>query len=468
MRACALLAVALLLATSAYCDTVTVSPDNMQGWDVEINKWGLAYFTSCGCVWDETGAGFPSGRGAFYAMTTGGEGNTPDSVWLGMDTLNGQPLAGVTLNQIKTLQYTCYVSDMPNYKVGSAGENEWKYPREPICLQFVVQDSVGNRRNIWFRPWSSKPEGGGYGGNPADQMGQWITYDCIACTPQFTGWIKTITPMWNEPIINNQYNSWADLCTVYGDYTLVATAAEGTTYHSAGWDNNTSPPGATTATATGMPLNFEVGARKSQYKDIWGATTGKNWIPESCWFKGYVDTFTIGVDFNSDGDDADQGEQTTYDFEPAATAQEPELVALNMRSICEGQTLTDFSTGPRTGYAAIWESSNLWKFFRTRLFGQVKLLPAPVQAEEGGFSEDGNTVTCTYFDITDGSSGIPVPITVRVRDDDGIIYNKVMWGGEFVGVSGDVRRKPWGLTKMRYVWSCAGNVEDYTYIPPPP
>jgi hypothetical protein len=447
-----------LLASCAQCASLTVSPENMQGWAMTANKFGLAYLTSGGCVWDETGSGFPSGKGAYYALTTGGgvstTDKTPDTCWLGLDTLNGTPLAGIRLSQIKTMRYTSYASDMPNYQIT---EGEWKYPREPICLQFVVQDETGSRRNIWFRPWSYKPQGGGYGGNPADQMGQWITYDCINCTPEFVGPIRTIKPMWSEPISNGQFNSWADVCALYGNETLVPTAAVGEYYHTAGWDGTTTPTGNPTATATGMPLNFEVGARKFQYNGIWGGSGV--WFPESINFKGYVDTFTLGVDLNNDGDDADEGEQITYDFEPSADTADPQVVALNLRSICEGDTTTSGSTTHRTGYAVPWDYYKIWAKFRSRLVGQVTNV---TQSQEGIYSENGNRFTSVYADFHDGSSNIPVPIQVRIKDPDGTLFEQLQWGGNWIGISGDVRRKPWGLIKMRYVWSCDANTNDLT------
>lgn len=134
-RLVVVMAAAVLLASSCYCATVTVRPGDMSGWDVTVNRNGLAYFTSGGMVLSETTGGFPSGKGAFYALcTAGGQSSsdkTPDTVWLGLGDYNGQPLSNVTLNQIKTLRYTAYVSDMPTYQVK---EGEWKYPREPITL----------------------------------------------------------------------------------------------------------------------------------------------------------------------------------------------------------------------------------------------------------------------------------------------------------------------------------------------
>lgn len=468
MRIYVLLSAVLFLATSACCDIVTVSPDNAQGWSVKVNKNGLAYFTAGGPVLYETATGFPSGRGAFYAVCMSGgvssTDKTPDTVWLGLDTFNGQPLAGVKLNQIKTLRYTSYVSDMPTY---NATTNEWKYPRQPICLQFVITDGA-NRRNLWFRPWSNKPEGHGYGGNPADQMAQWITYDCINCTPQFTGPKNggyTITPLWNEPVTNRIFYNWDEVCGYFGEWTLVPTAPPGDPLCSAGWDGSTDPVGSVTATATGMPLNFEVGARKYIYKDIWGKTVATNWFPESVNFRGYVDTFTMGIDFGTP--EEPNVVETTYDFEPAAAAKAPRLVALNLRSICEGEAISGGSTNERTGYAAIWENWNCWKSFYTRLFGKTSdVWPLPeTGVPEGAYSENGNTVSGVYASITDGSSGIPVPIKLRLRDPDGSLYEKMQWGDEFIGVTGDVRRKPGGLIKMRYIWSCADNVNDYTYVP---
>jgi hypothetical protein len=74
-----------------------------------------------------------------------------------------------------------------------------------------------------------------------------------------------------------------------------------------------------------------VGARKFQYKDIWGTTKGTNWFPESIYFRGYLDTFTFGVDYGGETGVV----ETTYDFEPAAAATAPKVVALNNRSLLE-------------------------------------------------------------------------------------------------------------------------------------
>lgn len=317
--------------------------------------------------------------------------------------------------------------------------------------------------NLWFRPWSNKPEGHGYGGNPADQLGQWITYDCINCTPQFSGPKATITPLWSQPEGNVDYHSWAEVCADYGTWTIVPTS---TTWdptnlqlRSPGWDNSTTPVGSSKSTGTGTGLNFEVGARKFAHSNIWsnqGVNT--NWFPESLNFKGYADTFTIAVEYGTE-EEPDVVE-TTYDFEPAADAKEPQLISCNLRSRCEGDWDPTGWTNHFINYAAIWENSGVWKLFRTKLFGSA--LTEPSQAEEGIYSEDGNTVTCRYVDISDGSGGIPVPVTLRARDPGGTLYDN-LYGGNYISAIGEVRRKPWGNVKMWYIWTCAGNVVNYTY-----
>jgi hypothetical protein len=274
--------------------------------------------------------------------------------------------------------------------------------------------------------------------------------------------------MWNEPSGNQKFYDWSQLCSVYGEATLVATSTTFDTlngqFKSAGWDGSTDPIGSPTATATGMPLNFQVGARKYIYKDIWGSATSKNWFPESVNFRGYVDTFTMGIDYGTP--EEPNVVERTFDFEPAPGMTKPTTVALNMRSICEGEAISGVSTGDRTNYAAIWEGS-VWKRFISRLYGKttnVSQLPETGVAE-GIYSEDHVTFTGVYADIWDGSQGIPVPIKVRIKDPDGSMFEKMQWGGEWIGITGDVRRKPGGLIKMRYVWSCAGNVNDLTYNP---
>lgn len=455
----------LLLASSAYAATVTVSPDNMQGWATAVNKNGLCYFTGSGPVKYETATGFASGKGAFYALCMSGgtstADKTPDTVWLGLDTFNGQPLAGIKLSQIKTMQYTCYVSDMPTMNMSAPFGivNEWKYPREPICLQFVVTGPDG-RKNIWFRPWSNDPQGHGYGGSPATQMGQWVTYDCVNCTSQAAGVTSSITPMWNEPVSNQKFLSWASVCNSYGDYTLVATSTTFDTangqYKSAGWDGKTEPVGSTTSTGTGMALNFEVGARKYAYKDIWGHADLQNWYPESINFRGYVDTFKLGVDYGTP--ESPNVVETTFDFEPAAATATPDVVACNLRSLCEGVLNVDGSATVRSGYAGVWENSS-WKRFVTRACGMTA--GTVQQVNEGAYSEDHVSFTSVYCNLTDGSSNIPVPVIARAKDPDGALFAELMWGGNYVGITADVRRRPTGLVKERWLWGTGAQTVNY-------
>lgn len=457
------MAAVIVMASGGYCATVVVSPDNMQGWDMAVNRNGLAYFTRAGALGYETNVGFPSGSGAFYAICTGGgtggtiaAAKTPDTVWLGLDTYNGQPLGGdggVFLDQIKTLEYTAYVSDGPTY----ISADFWKYPRQPITLQFVITNTLGGaeRKCLWFRPWlknGSEPQGSGYGGDPLTQLGKWITYDCMNCS-YVTGGVTRTDVAWNEPISNAIYHSWAEVCAAYPSWWLVGTAPVGDPLHSAGWDLSTEPAGATTATATGMAMNFEVGARKFQYNGIWGATKGINWFPESIYFKGYLDTFTFGVDYGGETGVV----ETTYDFEPAAAATAPKVVALNNRSLVECDYDPEHgSTNGRVGYAAIFESaSGFWKLFNTRAFGMA----TNVRQVQEGVNQN---YQCCYFELTDGSSGISIPYTVRVRDADGSVFAN-MQNADMVGVTADVRRLPWGLNKNWYLWSCASNLYDYTY-----
>ena len=78
------------------------------------------------------------GRGAFYAALDfrGTDTTAPPSAWLGLDTFNGRPLAGIALKRITKLEYYAYVAHIP-----------------PMC----IWTAVGRMRQIHKAPEQARP-----------------------------------------------------------------------------------------------------------------------------------------------------------------------------------------------------------------------------------------------------------------------------------------------------------------------
>lgn len=300
------------LSAVSTAGTITVTPADPNGWSwTGAHKSALA-FANYGPAVDE-GAGFLYGNGAFYAMcgeSGNNVGETPGTVWLGLDQQEGVPLPGTPLDSIKTLKYSTYVSTWPTYR---DNDRYPRWPRQPIQLQiqFVLSDGV-TCRYVMHRPW------GLVGDNQGLWVGQWENWNAVTCNSY------NPNDVWYDTITYAVYNSWADVCAAYPGAVLAPTSttwdpANGQ-WKSTGWDAKADPPGWPTASGTGKCINLEVGARKYA-TDVFGQPKDYAWWKEGFSFKGYVDNFTIGIDRNADGDDTDPGERTAYDFESTAPPQ---------------------------------------------------------------------------------------------------------------------------------------------------
>lgn len=331
-----------LLAACCSAAVVTVKDSTPNGWAWTSNK-GILFFSGGGPCIDED-AGFRLGSGALYAECgyNAGTGTlTPSTNWIGTDIHAGQPLSGVLLTQIKELTYSTYVTKRWTMQGGSG---EWKWPRMPFQLQITIRNEAGSRRQLWHRPWYTEKDGARGSNYSSDHLGKWEDWDAIngafpgnqwyEAQTNWTGVWSTGDPL--NPGIIEKYPGWY----------LVETSTE-LPLRSAGWDGSTDPIGAATSTATGMPLNFSVGARKGS-TNIFGGTAPA-WSTESIGFKGYVDNFTLGVDFDSSGT-LEPSEVVTYDFETDRPA--PLVVCTN------GKALNNAPGNPK-------------HLFRHKLFGIV-------------------------------------------------------------------------------------------------
>lgn len=366
---------------------VTVTPENMAslGWSVATNRNATAGLVKYGCAIYEANRGLITeneninlGKGTFYATLdySGGPGTSGSAVqsataWLGLDKWNGQPLAGITLNRITKMKYFGFVSKEPTRTTGGANwdsyDQWWIGPRQPICLEITAENpnDPSDRRQFWFRPWQTAKISGD---NCRRQAQRWLWYDCIDGTPQVQ-----VTKRWycyrglspdGTTSLDEVYGTWADLIAVYGDWKLVQTS---TTYNpaagqykSAGWDNQTTPPGTPTCSATGKCINFQVGARKG-VANVYGPENGTdtvNWAGYYWGFRGHVDFFTLGID----------GVDITYDFEPSPTEQDVQIVGINQLAQFDpimGSTVIGYNNAPVRQYP------HLLDYYPVRLTGKV-------------------------------------------------------------------------------------------------
>ena len=319
------------VAARAGAEVVVVSPENMQRWVIATGSGAKASLVASGpAVYEREKAfmaedGKDLGRGAYYVAIGFEAGRTPPTAWLGLDTFGGRPLARTALNRITSMEYYAYNAHIPtgtaNPKNWSSWSLWWTYPKQLIQLQLTAQSPDGRqRRQFWFMPWQKAKI---RGENSGRHCRKWLRYDAIRfnhpgafmCGRWFT---------YGPP--QQEFASWADLVNAYGDWTLVPTSTSGFTdggWRSAGWDDTTDPKGAPACTATGMCLNFVVGARKDSAA-VFGAEAVK-WANDYRGFKGYIDWFTLGID----------GKTVTYDFEPAAGVQPPKVVDLGNKEAAE-------------------------------------------------------------------------------------------------------------------------------------
>lgn len=315
---------------------VSVSPDDMQGWVIATNQNATGELTNRGPAVFERELPFVAddgrdlGRGAYYA-SIGLEGGTPPTAWLGLDTFDGRPLAGVALRSITRLDYYAYNAHIP---VGTANPNHWdswklwwKYPRQLIQLQLTAQSPDGEqRRQFWYMPWQKHKI---RGENSGRHCRKWLRYDAIQGDPpgpvMCDRWFTYGPPQ-------QEFASWADLLQEYGDWTLVPTSREAFAdggWRSAGWDETTDPAGAPACTATGTCLNFVVGARK-EFAAVYDSDSVR-WANDYGGFQGYVDWFTLEID----------GKCITFNFEPARDAAPPEVIESTATAAAAGETNAD-------------------------------------------------------------------------------------------------------------------------------
>jgi hypothetical protein len=246
----------------------------------------------------------------------------PPTAWLGLDTFDGRPLGGVALKRITRLDYYAYNAHIPvstgNPKHWTSWKLWWTYPRQLIQLQLTAQSPDGKqRKQFWFMPWQKFKI---RGENSGRHCKKWLHYDPI----HFEAPGPVMRPRWftyGPP--QETFDSWANLIRVYGDWTLVPTSKETSAdggWKSAGWDDTTDPAGAPACTATGLCLNFVVGARK-EFAAAYDADVIR-WANDYRGFEGYVDWFTLGID----------GKSVTYNFEPAGNAAPLKIIELNCQS----------------------------------------------------------------------------------------------------------------------------------------
>lgn len=343
---CTLMTVALAVAAvSAQAAVVTVTPENMGGWSIETSRGAVASLANYGyavaqrpaTINNVTGKGpwtaedgTSLGQGAYYATLAQSGYST---AWLGLDTWNGQSLAGVALNSITRLEYYALNAHMPS--IGSPPWDAWtywQYSRQPIQLQITAQSPDGtDRKQFWFLPWEPvgwDPSRGSFlrGDKAGVNTNKWCRYDCI----NFNNPGPYMAGYWYCPDPEIAFKSWnkpADapdtVISQFGNYTLVSTSNDPypTGMKSAGWDGMTDPPGSPLCTGTGRCINFEVGARKGGPLHLY-LQDGVSWETDFQQFRGYVDRFTLGID----------GTNETYDFEPSAAAEPPQVVCMNIKS----------------------------------------------------------------------------------------------------------------------------------------
>lgn len=321
--------VALVVSDASWAGdkVVTVSPDHMQGWVIVAHNGAKGKLANHGPAVFERGRPFFAddgrdlGKGAFYAAIGLDAEATPPTVWLGLDNLAGQPLAGVALKRITGLDYYAYNAHIPvataNPKHWSSWKLWWIYPRQLIQLQLTAQSPDGKqRKQFWFMPWQKHKI---RGENSGRHCKKWLHYDPIqgdAPGPMMCARWFTFGPPREE------FASWTDLVRVYGDWTLAPTTqkafADGG-WKSAGWDDETDPKGAPACTATGRCLNFVAGARK-EYAAVFDADTVR-WANDYRGFQGYVDWFTLGID----------GKSVTFNFEPRSDSAPPKIIEMTAK-----------------------------------------------------------------------------------------------------------------------------------------
>lgn len=435
------LAAIIVVAMSPVCaDVVTISPSNPGDWSWMANchmDAARAYFTAGGPAPAE-GNPFPTGNGAFYASLTwhGDDGETQtDSAWLGLDRHNNEDLAGVPLKNIKSLEYVVYNAGMYNWNMG--GTNPRRHCKQPFLLSIsAICQSTGDRRQFIYRPW------GLVGWQHWNNRRAWLTLDAInmTSTPDFQIGNPN-PPVWYDLWTGATFYSWAEIINtdpggarpLYGDWLLVPTSTTfdplNGEYKSPGWDGDTTPPGDPKATGTGKCVNLWVGARK------WGTVTPfGNWVTESAGFKGYVDSFKLGVDYGTE--ESPNVVETTYDF---ASDNPPAREV----AICDvGKSRWAIDAPYNFPYAKFNPIMGNQDLFNYRFFGQV--IDTGVDTDTREF----------WFTIWDGSYA-KISSALSVLESRATVTVRWPWNE-----SPDAYSDPWSWPIQLEDWV---SVKGYTY-----
>lgn len=306
------------------------------------------------------------GRGAFLATCDQFKGTapvvlndrTPSTVWLGTDTWNGTDLHGRTLGSITKLEYYTFCGKIPIRSAAVPNEESWwakntwwNGPQQPIQLQFTIVDAdpPTEIRQVWYRPWGYNFVGDDGMTEPGSQKGRWQYFNCLATQPGSQGkWYmpscgttpNTLEwgwpdPDYPDPLGGTPWEQMMRFTFPQGELPPLSQwmlANPANIWKTPGWNGKTVPTGTINATATGYPLNFFVGARisqVSQQKDASGNLMERSslflqgvsilWTNSSYGERAQIDKFTIG--FNNVNE--------TYDFEPAPTDPDLQVVATN-------------------------------------------------------------------------------------------------------------------------------------------
>jgi hypothetical protein len=321
---------------------VTITPSNMAeyGWKMATSNGGTGTFTVGGGPLASEYAGnptWPMGRGGFYATCDeiSGLGDTPSTVWLGLDKLYVSPgvfksLELIRLDQIKKLVYKTYVPRIPLFFVFKTYLN---YARQPIRVAIATAKNQPpgylNRRWYVNMPW---PNDINVFNNQNNNYGHWDTNSAAPYDGSTAGWYSAG--------LHLKWDQWEALAADRGGEVLVPTStwwdgswpkdplgwkSAGYVYDAANPANSTNPPGAEQSTGTGTAINFWVGAR-DDVADLaaWYNEPSTPWWKESFGFRGCLDEVTIGVQFDDIG-----YVETTYNLEPDPEAPDLKTVAMS-------------------------------------------------------------------------------------------------------------------------------------------
>jgi len=243
--------------------SIVVKPSDMQGWATTRFPGSGGYVAVEGRlanVWDAPPS--PLSTGAFL-MVTGYGDVTVGRVYLGTDAYKD-----IRLDRITKLEY--YSLTFQDGWEPATGH----WVKQPIALDLYMLKQDGlNTRYLMYRPWGQS------GANSPSNYGVWQKHDCMN------------DAVWLDPWQGYAVRTWQEVLAAYPNATLRATP---------GLDGNDWVRGSPTLCS----LNFRGGVPRGE-DGVMGA-----WWQESCYLRGYVDYFTIGVQ-----DDLGNITETTYDFQ---------------------------------------------------------------------------------------------------------------------------------------------------------